>query len=505
MLVLRSLFYRSLSLVPVFKLSTCTPPSSFSLEKKDYFHGQQRKKQRCPEKFPRVILHSRASPSRLSLSSISHISYCFQTPLFSSDADHGNYQRLEYRHIELSPRYSTSLPGDQNRTTNPTASQATVYQTPLFGPSSHSSPHASRGDSVDGFPLPPLHRAKPHTIPQQIPPRHPYTQSASVTAPPTSYGFRYNTASYGHPMPPYYAYTMQAPKIGAPTAFDFPGPYNVLSHGPSILPYYSYTQAPTTIGTPLPYNFLGCRDMVSHAPPIPPHYLYAQSSLKIGASLSHNFPGCHDTEVSRGSPGQCYAQVRCHSKSGSRRTHLLLLQFVTGTQSVQSFQPVQQVQPVQGLRGDPMDPTQPLHVAPLPFQGGETDASLKSKKYVCNYPCPAGCPTLFRRPQDLRRHLSTHLPHWVNCPDPDCSWRGDRLSVFRKHWDTNHPSSSQDLDEDKFITYDPWPFVEKIKDGSLSIEDAQQQAMAMVSKKASELRKPELSENPWGRKRRRKA
>jgi hypothetical protein len=46
--------------------------------------------------------------------------------------------------------------------------------------------------------------------------------------------------------------------------------------------------------------------------------------------------------------------------------------------------------------------------------------------------------------------------------------------------------------------------VEKIKEGSLSIEEAQKQAMAMVSKKASELHKPELRENPWGRKRRRK-
>jgi len=50
---------------------------------------------------------------------------------------------------------------------------------------------------------------------------------------------------------------------------------------------------------------------------------------------------------------------------------------------------------------------------------------------------------------------------------------------------------------------DPRPFVENIEKGSLSIEDARKQAMAMVSKRASELRKPELSENPWGRKRRR--
>jgi hypothetical protein len=61
------------------------------------------------------------------------------------------------------------------------------------------------------------------------------------------------------------------------------------------------------------------------------------------------------------------------------------------------------------------------------------------------------------------------------------------------------------LDEDQFVIYDPKPFVEQIDEGSLSIEDARKQAMAMVRKRASELRKPELSEDPWGRKKRRNA
>jgi hypothetical protein len=291
---------------------------------------------------------------------------------------------------------------------------------------------------------------------------------------------------------------MQASNTGAPATFNFSGCYNTLSHGSLIPPQYPYAQASTTIGTSLPCDFLGSRDTVTHAPQMPPHYLYTQAYPTIGAP--HNIPGRHNTEVSRGSLGQYNTQVRYHPISDSRREHLLLLLFVIGTQSVQPFQPVQ---PVQESPGDPMNLTQALHIAPLPLQSGDTDASPKSKKRVRNHPCPAsGCPT-FRRPQDLRRHLSTHLPHWVNCPDPDCSWRGDRLSVFRKHWDSNHhPSSGQDLDEDQFIIYDPWPFVEKIEEGSLPIKDAQKQAMALVSKRASELRKPELRDNPWGRKRR---
>ena len=180
----------------------------------------------------------------------------------------------------------------------------------------------------------------------------------------------------------------------------------------------------------------------------------------------------------------------------------MLLLFVTGTRSVQSFQPVQ---PVQGSQGDPIDLTQPLHIAPPPLQHGDIAPPPKSKKCVRNCPCPApGCPS-FGRSQELRRHLFTHLPHWVSCPDPGCSWRGDRLGVFRKHRVSNHPSSGQVLDEDQYVIYDPRPFVEKIERDALSIEDARKQAMAMVSKRASELRKPELSENPWGRKKRRKA
>ena len=338
-------------------------------------------------------------------------------------------------------------------------------------------------------------------IPQRMPPCYLHNQVSSIIAPHTAYDSqrRYDTAPYGPPIPPPHPY-IQAPNTGAPAPFNFSDRYDILSHGPPIPPQYPCARASTTIGTSIPCDFLGCRGTVTHAPQTPPHHLYTQAYSTIGAP--HNIPGCHNTQVSRGSLGQCNTQVRYHPISDSRRAHLLLLLFVIGTQSVQSFQPVQ---PVQGSPGDPMNLTQGLHIAPLPLQSGDTDASPKSQKRVRNHPCPAlGCPT-FRRPQDLKRHLSTHLPHWVNCPDPDCSWRGDRLSVFRKHWDSNrHPSSGQDLDEDQFIIYDPWPFVEKIEAGSLPIQDAQKQAMAMVSKRASELRKPELRENPWGRKRKRK-
>jgi hypothetical protein len=119
------------------------------------------------------------------------------------------------------------------------------------------------------------------------------------------------------------------------------------------------------------------------------------------------------------------------------------------------------------------------------------------------HPCPIlDCPGSFRRPQDQKRHVLTHLPHWIHCSVPDCSWRGDRLSAFKRHWTDVHPSSSQELGEDQYKTYDPLPLVKKIVGRALSIQDAEKDALSMVRKKASELGRKELYENPWGRKRR---
>ena len=142
---------------------------------------------------------------------------------------------------------------------------------------------------------------------------------------------------------------------------------------------------------------------------------------------------------------------------------------------------------------------------PLPHHGsGVIGASPIPQQRARNWPCPApGCLSSFDRPQERKRHLLTHLPHWVHCPFPGCCWRGNRLSVFKRHWGNSHPPSSQDLEEDQFKAYDPGPLVEMIEEGSLSVEEAKNRAMTMVKEKASELGKQELWENPWGRQGRR--
>jgi len=164
-------------------------------------------------------------------------------------------------------------------------------------------------------------------------------------------------------------------------------------------------------------------------------------------------------------------------------------------------------QAVQGLPVNPtVDFTYPfLFSQPPPnYGGGAIGASPVPQQSVRNWTClDPGCPSSFERPQERKRHLLSHLPHWIHCPYPGCCWRGNRPNVFRRHWANSHPPSGQDLDEGQFKAYDPWPLVEGIEEGSLSVEEAKNHAMSMVKEKASELGKQELWENPWGRKGRR--
>jgi Zinc finger, C2H2 type len=156
---------------------------------------------------------------------------------------------------------------------------------------------------------------------------------------------------------------------------------------------------------------------------------------------------------------------------------------------------------------DPIGYAQPLYIPPavqdtLP----ETALELSVRKW----PCPAGtsvCPASFRRWQDQERHILTHLPHWICCLDPGCSWRGDRRDALKNHWREKHPSSSQEQEHDMngSMIYDPEPLVEGIITGSISIEEAQSVAESVVERKAQELNKLATWRGDlWGRRTRRR-
>jgi hypothetical protein len=115
--------------------------------------------------------------------------------------------------------------------------------------------------------------------------------------------------------------------------------------------------------------------------------------------------------------------------------------------------------------------------------------------------CPI-CATPLGRMQDRKRHIRSHLPRWLQCQAPGCSWRGDRWEHLRDHRLKAHPSSSQESDTRESIIYDPQPFVEGITD-NITFEIAKTIAISLVEKKAKELKKVELWGDLCGRRRRR--
>lgn len=115
--------------------------------------------------------------------------------------------------------------------------------------------------------------------------------------------------------------------------------------------------------------------------------------------------------------------------------------------------------------------------------------------------CPI-CSASPRRLQDRKRHISSHLPRWLQCQAPGCSWRGDRWEHLRNHRRKIHPSNSQESDTPESVIYDPWPLIERITDNT-TFEIEKTMAIFLVEKRAKELGKSELWKDPWGRKRRR--
>jgi hypothetical protein len=115
--------------------------------------------------------------------------------------------------------------------------------------------------------------------------------------------------------------------------------------------------------------------------------------------------------------------------------------------------------------------------------------------------CPI-CSAPLGRPQDRKRHILSHLPYWIQCPDPACSWRGDRWENLNKHRRKAHPHSTQEQEKPNSIIYDPWPLVQGITESRTPIEAARVIAISMVEIRASELGKSMLWGDFWGRRRR---
>ncbi len=154
--------------------------------------------------------------------------------------------------------------------------------------------------------------------------------------------------------------------------------------------------------------------------------------------------------------------------------------------------------PVSGI--SPAGHVQPPYTAPVLHQDRTFAAPPNahppsSKPFLCPV-CGVGS----RRPQERKRHLLSHLPCWIACSFRACPWRGDRSDTFAKHLYDEHQTIRLDDSEHGYQLYNPWPLVEGVVEGSISIEDAKQRAIAEVEGMASVIGKQELLEDPWGRK-----
>lgn len=150
---------------------------------------------------------------------------------------------------------------------------------------------------------------------------------------------------------------------------------------------------------------------------------------------------------------------------------------------------------------------QPTGVAPLLFEDKATSSQVASVVSTPKDPthktdkyCPV-CSASFKRWQDRERHKLSHLPRWLQCQDPGCSWRGDRWEHLRTHRLKAHQSSSQELNTRESIIYDPSPLLNAIIDNT-TFEIAKTNAISFVKEKAKKLGKLELWGDLFGRRRR---
>ena len=120
--------------------------------------------------------------------------------------------------------------------------------------------------------------------------------------------------------------------------------------------------------------------------------------------------------------------------------------------------------------------------------------------------CPI-CSGSFSRWQELDRHKLTHVPYFMHCPLPHCSWRGNRASLFKKHWQQEDHRSYHGLygrapERSQIETFNPWLILDQIIHGAISLCEGETQAISLVRVKACELEKPSMWMEPWGRQKR---
>ncbi|KAH9022562.1 hypothetical protein EDB85DRAFT_1995797 [Lactarius pseudohatsudake] len=120
--------------------------------------------------------------------------------------------------------------------------------------------------------------------------------------------------------------------------------------------------------------------------------------------------------------------------------------------------------------------------------------------------CPI-CWESFPRRQERDRHELTHVPYFIHCPLPHCTWRGNRADLFKKHWQqvdhcSYHGYYGRAPERSQIETFNPSLILNQITNGSISPGEGEAQAIFLVQMKAHELQKQSMLMDPWGRNKR---
>ena len=125
-----------------------------------------------------------------------------------------------------------------------------------------------------------------------------------------------------------------------------------------------------------------------------------------------------------------------------------------------------------------------------------TPPTTTSSNLLSRRRCPT-CSADFVRPQDRERHLLSHLPSWIYCPFPLCTWTGYRVDALRRHWPhhNHHDPDNHILKREAFEIYNAPEFVDQIIAGTMTTDVAVDKALELVRAKALQLQRPSLLTN----------
>ena len=124
----------------------------------------------------------------------------------------------------------------------------------------------------------------------------------------------------------------------------------------------------------------------------------------------------------------------------------------------------------------------------------EIGARLHCRSAACSS-CKAGM-AFFNRYQDLEKHIqAVHLPCWIFCPHPGCTWRGSRMDDFKKHLETQKCGSKPERLQCQI--YDV-KMITGLMKNQVCAGVAQEIAVGLVKERALELGREEWLMDPWG-------